>query len=39
MRLYGGVSVNLFIVKIDVTGMYDLLGGNYGLTLGTRIQL
>ncbi|TVQ27609.1 MAG: hypothetical protein EA382_03255 [Spirochaetaceae bacterium] len=39
MRLYGGVSVNLFILKVDVTGMYDLVGRNYGLTLGTRIQL
>jgi hypothetical protein len=38
-RAYGGVSFNLLILKVDVTGMYDFIGQNYGLTLGTRIQL
>jgi len=38
-RAYGGLSINLLILKIDVTGMYDFLGNNYGLTLGARVQL
>lgn len=38
-RAYGGVSFNLLLLKVDVTGMYDFVGQNYGLTLGTRIQL
>jgi hypothetical protein len=38
-RAYGGLSINLLIVKIDVTGMYDFLGNNYGLTLGARLQI
>jgi hypothetical protein len=38
-RAYGGVSFNLLLLKIDVTGMYDFVGQNYGLTLGTRVQL
>ena len=37
-RAFGGVSVNLLILKIDVTGMYDFIGKNFGLTLGTRVQ-
>ena len=38
-RAFGGVSINLLIVNIDITGMYDFLGQNYGLTLGARVQL
>jgi hypothetical protein len=38
-RAFGGVSINLLVLKIDISGMYDFLGQNYGLTLGTRIQL
>ncbi|MFP4376988.1 MAG: hypothetical protein ACLFP4_08095 [Spirochaetales bacterium] len=37
-RAFGGVSFNLLILKVDLTGMYDFLGGNFGVTLGTRIQ-
>ncbi|MFW5848840.1 MAG: hypothetical protein ACOCXN_03610 [Spirochaetota bacterium] len=39
VRVYGGVSINILLLKIDLSGMYDFLGGNYGFTLGTRIQL
>jgi hypothetical protein len=37
-RTFGGVSFNLLVLKVDLTGMYDFLGGNFGVTLGTRIQ-
>jgi hypothetical protein len=38
-RAYGGVSINLFVVKLDITGMYDFIGSNFGATLGLRLQL
>ncbi len=38
-RAFGGFSINLLIVKVDITGMYDFLGDNFGVTLGTRVQL
>ncbi len=38
-RAFGGFSINLLIVKVDITGMYDFLGNNFGVTLGTRVQL
>jgi hypothetical protein len=38
-RAFGGMSIELLILKIDITGMYDFLGNNFGVTLGTRIQL
>ncbi len=38
-RLYGGVSVNLWILKVDLTGMYNLVSGNYGASVSGRIQL
>ena len=38
-RVFGGVSLNLLLLKVDVSAMYDLIGQNYGVTLGTRIQL
>ncbi|TVR53203.1 MAG: hypothetical protein EA426_18135 [Spirochaetaceae bacterium] len=37
-RVYGGMSLNLFILKLDVTGMYDFVGENFGATVGARIQ-
>lgn len=39
MRLYGGLSINLLVVYLDLTGMYNLIGGNWGASLGARIQL
>jgi hypothetical protein len=38
-RAFGGLGIDLLIVKIDITGMYDFLGANYGVTLGARVQL
>jgi hypothetical protein len=38
-RAFGGVSINLLIVKIDINAMYDFLAHNYGATVGLRVQL
>jgi opacity protein-like surface antigen len=38
-RAFGGVSINLLIVKIDINAMYDFIAQNYGATVGLRIQL
>lgn len=38
-RAFGGVAINILIVKIDVTAMYDFIAGNYGATVGLRVQL
>ena len=37
-RVYGGTSINLLILKLDITAMYDFIGQNYGVTIGTRLQ-
>ncbi len=37
-RAYGGLSVNLWFVKIDASVMYDLIGQNLGAQLGLRFQ-
>ncbi len=39
VRAYGGVSLNLFILKLDFTGMYNFTGNNYGATVNLRLQL
>ena len=38
-RLYGGLSLNLFIIRFDVTGMYNLSDGSLGASVGIRLQL
>jgi hypothetical protein len=38
-RAFGGFSFNIFILRLDIGAMYDLLGGNWGGALNTRIQL
>ena len=38
-RAFGGVSINLLIVKLDINAMYDFIAGNYGATVGLRVQL
>ncbi len=38
-RAFGGVSLNLLILKIDLTGLYNFIGKNYGLSLNARLQL
>ena len=38
-RAFGGVSINLLVVKLDLTAMYDFIGLNFGATVGLRVQL
>jgi len=40
-RVFGGLSINLFIIKIDLTGLcsYSSKKFNYGVSVGARIQL
>ncbi len=37
-RIFGGASLNLVFLKIDVTGMYDLTTQLIGASVGTRLQ-
>ncbi len=38
-RAFGGTSFNLAMLKLDLTLMYNLVGGNYGGSISGRIQL
>lgn len=38
-RVFGGFSFNILVLKIDTTGSYDVLTGNWGVNLGARVQL
>jgi hypothetical protein len=38
-RVFGGIALNILIIKVDINAMYDFLAGNYGGTLGVRVQL
>jgi hypothetical protein len=37
-RVFGGLSFNLGYVRLDLTGMYEILNNNFGATLGLRFQ-
>lgn len=39
IRAFGGLSLNMLVLKFDLTGMYNLTDGNYGASLGLRLQL
>jgi hypothetical protein len=39
LKVYGGTSINLFVFKLDLQGMYSFLDGAYGGTIGARFQL
>jgi len=39
VRAFGGFSLNLAVFRLDLTGMYNILGGNLGATVGFRFQL
>jgi hypothetical protein len=39
MRVYGGLSLNLLFFYLDANAMYNLNGGNWGGSLGLRVQL
>ncbi|MDR1838782.1 MAG: hypothetical protein LBQ93_04245 [Treponema sp.] len=38
-RAFGGFSFNLAFFRLDLTGMYNIIGGDFGITLGSRFQL
>jgi len=38
-RAFGGFSFNLAFFRLDLTGMYNFRGGDFGITVGTRFQL
>ncbi|UCF96876.1 MAG: hypothetical protein JSV89_17105 [Spirochaetaceae bacterium] len=37
--VYGGTAFNIFIVKLDLSAMYNFLSGAYGASANVRIQL
>ncbi|GAB1484408.1 hypothetical protein MASR2M78_32260 [Treponema sp.] len=39
IRVFGGLSVDLLVLHLDLTGMYNLLDGAYGGSVGLRFQL
>jgi len=39
MRLYAGISFNLAVIKIDLTGMFNIMDPGFGFTMGLRFQL
>lgn len=38
MRVFGGLSLNLALLKFDLSGMYNFTSGSLGVALNTRIQ-
>lgn len=38
-RVYGGLSLNILVLKLDVTGLYNISDGSLGGSLSARIQL
>lgn len=39
LRAFGGFSVNMLVVKLDLTGMYNFTDGQLGGSVGLRFQL
>ena len=38
-RIYGGTSLNIFMVKIDISASYNFVTQNWGGNFGARLQL
>jgi len=38
-RVFGGISLNMAVIRLDFTGIYSFLDGNYGASIGLRFQL
>jgi hypothetical protein len=38
-RVFGGLSFNLAVIRLDITGLYSFADKNYGFSLGARFQL
>jgi hypothetical protein len=39
VRGFGGLSLNIFVLRIDVTGLYDIVNQYWGASLGIRVQI
>ena len=39
LRAFGGLSFNLMVLKLDLTGLYSFLDNNFGASLGFRFQI
>ena len=39
VRAFGGLSLNLAAFRFDLTGLYNILDGNFGGSVGLRFQL
>jgi opacity protein-like surface antigen len=39
LRAFGGLSLDLMVFKLDITGLYNFLDKNYGGSAGFRFQL
>jgi hypothetical protein len=39
LRAFGGLSVNMALFRLDLTGLWNFFDGNYGITLGARFQI
>jgi hypothetical protein len=39
MRVFGGLSLNIMVVKLDLTGMFNFTDQSLGASLGLRFQL
>uniref|UniRef100_A0A7C3E250 Uncharacterized protein n=1 Tax=Gracilinema caldarium TaxID=215591 RepID=A0A7C3E250_9SPIR len=38
-RAFGGLSLNILVLRVDVTGLYNLSDNSYGGSVGVRFQL
>ena len=39
IRVFGGISFNMAVIRLDLTGIYSFRDGNYGASVGLRFQL
>jgi hypothetical protein len=39
LKAFGGLSVNVLIIKVDAQVLYNIVNGSYGASAGVRIQL
>jgi len=37
-RVFGGLSLDFRVIKIDLTGLYNIMDSNFGVSLGFRYQ-
>ncbi|MBA7476845.1 hypothetical protein ES707_12241 [subsurface metagenome] len=37
--IYGGTAINILIVKVDLSAMYNIVNGGYGASVNVRVQL